>query len=85
MAFQRNNYNIINSENLSYVLLNDSYVDGTDCCWRAYTNNNYTGTSRLVSGKINLLSDPLNTTSTECTEIGFTVQSLRRVDKDWET
>ena len=71
LAFSEKNPVVLKSKNKTSVIHDDTIAD---CCWRVYSGRGYNGTSRLISGRLNIL-DP---TETKCEDVEFVIQSLQR-------
>ena len=54
---------------------NDSDLD---CCWKVYSEFGFNGKSRIISGRE---WKNRKWVETKCTNIDFTVHSLKRIDK----
>ena len=74
-TFSANYYHILKSENKSFVFLNESDLD---CCWKVYSEFGFNGKSRIISGRE---WKDRKWVETKCTNIDFTVHSLKRICK----
>ena len=74
--FFKDSLNILDSGNKTSVFHNDTHED---CCWRVYSESNYRGENRLISGRERKGRKYIDL---NCTNIDFEVRSVRRVCKN---